>query len=561
MLSPCVPNMTQPICNATISMAKYSYELGCFQLMVKQDDVMKRMEADLRKLAREGESTQYTIIAICLALVVSSAAVIMPIFVWVIKDKSYVLAIFSDVTPEEAQLIIKGLRKVDIKNLRYKRSWITRAEALPDKFWDKLVSEHRRGFGRSDYQHVPKKDKINPFNPLKPDTEGAIKNAEEEIRKEKKEEEGGEGEGEDLEDEEKRRQLETQKDLEAEKKREKRYQKLSEIDYPLRRMFIVRMLVVLLIFFCYGGFEFYFNKYVHDNNAQATEILFLLCKQSLYIHTLSFVLYEAFVQNSTAMVGNNPDPNGKLFAMDIVDAMLRTEAETKDFQKSASRMVYGEYLDLATRADTSQFCVISDSFGDVNVKSATPPCPVYYKGPVGITKGVAFYLDYHILLAQKFIALNYSNPVAVAAMKVLTASMIRQGPFLIFPLSFALGGLVTTFYSCALRFFDTVSKIVYGTSIGFSAVFVAIYVFVFARFILTLNEEIWNTRGMINMIPAVILEKNASVREQVWKRKGHSRVVRGRGRNQDLCSQRPARRGEEGQQNTGKLLRPPNRRP
>ncbi len=497
-------DMTLPICASTFKISNYAYSLAFYPLREKQDDVTERLETELSTLARGGETTQYAIIGICVGLVVASACIIVPIFVWVIKDKSYVLAIFSDISPEEAKRIIEESRQLDIKNLQFKRGWITRAGDNHEAFWKKLISQQRKGFGSS--MAIPTHDKK-----LHSEKRLSTPAAEVEVPVEEDEEEMQAR----LDAERMKKELE-----EAKKKRHRR-EKLSEIDYSLRNMFAIRMICVLLLFFVYGAVELYFNYYVHNNNAQASEMLFDLCKRSLYVHTLNYLLIEAINLQSKAMVGINPNSDGKLYMGDIVNAMMSIEYKTKEFQISASRMIYGEFLDLMQSADGSGFYNISDAYSDIEITNVTTSSSIY-TGPAtgGLTAGIAYYLEMHINTAQQLLNTNFSDPAASMALFYTSLYMSNIGPILTFPLSFVLGGAVTVFYNCAARFFAAVRKIVYGASIGFAAVFAFIYIFVFARFIMTLNEEIWNTRGMINMIPANVLEKNLAVREQVWMRKG-----------------------------------------
>ena len=80
--------------------------------------------------------------------------------------------------------------------------------------------------------------------------------------------------------------------------------------------------------------------------------------------------------------------------------------------------------------------------------------------------------------------------------------------------------LMMTFSGNALAFFDLVYNIVYIKAICFACLFAIIYLGIFIYFIRGLNQEIWQTHCILNMIPLFILENNLKVREQVWARKG-----------------------------------------
>jgi len=51
------------------------------------------------------------------------------------------------------------------------------------------------------------------------------------------------------------------------------------------------------------------------------------------------------------------------------------------------------------------------------------------------------------------------------------------------------------------------------------SVFSAIYLAIFIKFIIILKNEIWETNGILNMIPISVLDKNQKVKEQVLNRK------------------------------------------
>ncbi len=80
--------------------------------------------------------------------------------------------------------------------------------------------------------------------------------------------------------------------------------------------------------------------------------------------------------------------------------------------------------------------------------------------------------------------------------------------------------LTMAFYSDAMNFFYVIEKAVYAMSISFIVVFAGCYLVIFIRFISLLNNEIWQTQGLVSMIPYFILQENDKVRENVCKHKG-----------------------------------------
>ncbi|MDR3548776.1 MAG: hypothetical protein P4M11_11020 [Candidatus Pacebacteria bacterium] len=513
----CKKNIKAPLCQNAILVSKFAYNLAFYPIRNEQTSVSRRLEAELTELSRHGETTQYIIIGICLALIVVSAGAILPVFLWVIKDKSQVLTIFADITPEEADKIIEGSRTLDIKNIHYKRKWIQSAEEKHEAFWKKLITQHHRGFGRltPEEAHHEKEKAMAKESTPKPKERTALPPEEKtplDVSKVEPDEEN--------EDDQQKKQL--QEEVKKKAKLETRREKLGEIDHALRRMFVIRLALVLLLFFAYTSFALYFNKYVHDQNSQASTMLFALCKRSIYPHLVNFILYQSLLLNDTKMAGSNLNPQGEMYMMDVADEMLLIEEKCAEFRRTGPALIYQDYFDLVDLSEGDQLCNISDAGSDVDPKLT--PCFWMYKGPKdnGLCAGMAYYLDMHIRVAKKFITTNFSLAADVTSLNTANATISSNsvGLTLTFPLSFILGKLVISFYECAMQFFSTVKKIVYGSSAGFVVLFVAIYVAVFVRFIGVLNEEIWHTRGMINMIPVDILSHNEIVREQVWSHRG-----------------------------------------
>ncbi len=85
-------------------------------------------------------------------------------------------------------------------------------------------------------------------------------------------------------------------------------------------------------------------------------------------------------------------------------------------------------------------------------------------------------------------------------------------------LSPVLEDLMVTFYNDAESFFSLVKNVVYGVSFGFLVVYAAVYLFMFIQFIGVLDDEIKQTRAIVNMIPPFVLEHNSRVRDQVRAR-------------------------------------------
>jgi len=137
----CAANSSIQMCQRLLMLAENAYIIYFNALSAPQNRISKIMEKEIMSLAQKGEKTQYIITGICTSLVTVFLIIIIPIFLWVIKDKSYVLAIFSDIDTEEIEKVINDCKKLNIKNVKYKYKWLSKYENKPDLFWNKILTE------------------------------------------------------------------------------------------------------------------------------------------------------------------------------------------------------------------------------------------------------------------------------------------------------------------------------------------------------------------------------------------------------------------------------------
>jgi hypothetical protein len=136
-------------------------------------------------------------------------------------------------------------------------------------------------------------------------------------------------------------------------------------------------------------------------------------------------------------------------------------------------------------------------------------------------------VEFSVQQSIKIINANFSDP-KIAALMASDQSPTTYSKPLSLLLANTIGQylntiheyLMVTFWECAVGFFNTVQQITYAKAICFMILFAAIYLFIFIRFFSVLNKEIWQTHGIVNMIPISVLENNIRVREQVCSRTG-----------------------------------------
>jgi len=144
----CIVDTLSPFCIRLSSLLDLTYDILFNAMRIHQNMITKTMEKELLGLATDGEKFQYIINGICALLVAIALIVIIPVFSWVIRDKSYVLAIFSDIDNEEIEQIISECKSLDLRRIRFKKKWISKYENKPLEFWTKVrknASENNKG--------------------------------------------------------------------------------------------------------------------------------------------------------------------------------------------------------------------------------------------------------------------------------------------------------------------------------------------------------------------------------------------------------------------------------
>ncbi len=128
------------MCTYISQLLDYSFNITLIPMRNLEDWASATMQTELDKLATEDETTQYILAGVCLGLVIVSAIMVIPIFMKVIRNKSYVFAIFAHVTPDEVQQVIKECRQLDIKRIRFKKDWLTKFADREELFWKKVLA-------------------------------------------------------------------------------------------------------------------------------------------------------------------------------------------------------------------------------------------------------------------------------------------------------------------------------------------------------------------------------------------------------------------------------------
>ena len=215
-ISICIAKPTLPMCTYIFNMIDYSYAIIFMPMREKQNAISRKLHAELIKLATEDETIQYVLLGICIGLVLLGTAMITPIFITVIRDKSHVFKIFAFIEKNEIEKIVVDCKKMDLKNLRFKKRWLEGSQGDAERFWRKMIAENSiKGFKEVEKEEKPSENFSHFFHQsLHKDASIDI----DELEKKKSEQK--------VEDD----CMFTQQKSEIEDKKQKRVEMLSEIE-------------------------------------------------------------------------------------------------------------------------------------------------------------------------------------------------------------------------------------------------------------------------------------------------------------------------------------------
>ncbi len=109
---------------------------------------------DLLSHASSGRDDLYIIISVCIGIVVLSSAFIVGLLIHVIRDKSYVTAIFADIRRDEVEKIIHHAQSLPITNVQFRARHVLESEGDEEKFWKATVRRYRTTAPRKSHKKV-----------------------------------------------------------------------------------------------------------------------------------------------------------------------------------------------------------------------------------------------------------------------------------------------------------------------------------------------------------------------------------------------------------------------
>ena len=151
-------------------------------------------------------------------------------------------------------------------------------------------------------------------------------------------------------------------------------------------------------------------------------------------------------------------------------------------------------------------------------------CSLGYRGPAnrGLSDGIGFCAGYYDQFFSRILETNYSDPTDL--------EKISTDPGLTFPntymlpyLEAALELLMSAYREDAVHFYEKMQIVVILKATCFGIAYVTIYIIVLTRLMKRLNEEIWLSRAVLNMIPVSVIKKNKGVQNTIWQHRDSSK--------------------------------------
>ncbi len=518
----CINDTTSTVCVDTTAALNYCLDNGGYTLLPLQRTIAQSLISDLMLIANKGRNALYILISVCIAVVLFSSVLILVLLIWVIKDKSNVMAIFAEVQPEEIDSILGQARSLNISTARFDQKQLNDVGNDEEAFW-KSFCRRRRAKGSPNGSPNPAGGAETPITPnvLLPGGMAAAEGQKSPILVPQSEQkcaaENGEEEGLEKSVDADADMVKLRLEEEELKKRETKRQLLSQIDSGLRNKSVAKLGVVLMFFMVYGGGSLYFNYYVHEFNDEVTNFFYYLTKRDTYATLICMYFRESvrLRRKDFLQYSNNSDD---MFMMDYVDETLRVEERVNEYNtREANKKIFANYLDLNAKLNSPQFCAYVDSYQ----VGQSGYCNTSYMGPQaqGLAAGIAFYVAYQVTYATgKIQPANFSDDKAITAISTDPGFSMAGAKVDIY-LQSGIEQLLIQYRKDAVAYYGVIESILIAKAAGFIVLFIAIYILVFVGLLGVLTREIWLTKGMLNMIPKFVVEHNMTVQTLIYERR------------------------------------------
>jgi len=510
----CIDNYKDSVCIVNNLALNFCADNGFYTLRIKQDIASEEIMSDLKKAANEGELFLYLIICVCIGIAIISAVFLTISLIIVVKDKSYVMAIFASIGKEEIEKIIYCAKSVLIRSVRFKPIILKLAGENEEKYWHNLVNDSKE-----------EKNKENPTDTKAKKSLKSLRNGEilsikklvmpeskfaENVHKNETIENNNENL--DFTIPENKIQEENNEQQKISEKKEL----LSQIDTKLRNISIFKLSIVVFSFLIYGGVSLYFNYYLYDFNKSTTDFFYQLSKRNVYGVVLSGMMREAVRVRNKDLLNKNPDSNGEKYMQDYMDEIVYVEERVKKYKLTGDKRIFKKYFELTDKLDSAEFCDYVDSYQI----GQTGNCNTSYKGPLeqGLTAGMSYFIAYHNTYAAKIKAANLTDDKIADDIYADPALTLPAGKLITY-LQSALELQLIEYRKDTVNFYDLIRIIIIAKAAGFLSIFMIMYIIILMGLLNTLKDEIWLTHGMINLIPMFIQENNTDVQNQIWDRR------------------------------------------
>ncbi len=290
--------------------------------------------SDFLSIANSGENSLYVIISVCMAAVVISSGLISVILIFVIKDKSTVMAIFAEIKQEEIRRLIKQAKSLHITSVRFQGRHVHNCAGNEEKYWRDVIREHKSALNRRRHSgsdsgglapvfHAGHRPVPHNRTQSHADVIAAARLCFQMVALRSMAKfahvasvvENNFSTHKALVSEPKPK-TDVHSQQTEEEKRAARVRRLSQIEYPsstnrmgsaqLRNSSICRLMIVLMSFLIYGAASIYFNYYIHDFNKDTTSYFYDLTKRNANAVAMTAIMREAVRLKDKSMLGRNP---------------------------------------------------------------------------------------------------------------------------------------------------------------------------------------------------------------------------------------------------------------
>ena len=205
------------------------------------------------------------------------------------------------------------------------------------------------------------------------------------------------------------------------------------------------------------------------------------------------------------------DPENIKYHQDYIDELLFAETEVSRYYHIGSHSIFKNYFKLAKDLDSDEFCNYVDNY---NIGQSE--CRPNYKGPKGLSPGIAFFISYQTAYILNLLKMDLTDKNVVEGIQK-SVEITFLGSKVMLYVQPAVELLLIQYVEDIQKFYDNMNILMWIKAGCFSFFFSIIYLISFLSLVKRFIDELWKGYEMFTIIPISITDSNAFIQNIIGR--------------------------------------------